>query len=493
MTTKPILLSIAAWCCTMLCLTAFVQHQSFFWDTVMLASMQAQWFYTQGFVPFPADIDVGHPPLLPAYLALVWHIFGKSLSVSHWSMMPFLVGIVLIVHRLSLLLFPPAPSPQRAILCASFVLLQPTLLAQSSLISPDVLLVCFFCAALATFVRKRNEDWSGVYALALTLLAFTSLRGVIAIGALFCAECVVLWLERPTGSGFEAFGKFSQGLMRCTRSYLPAAALFLAWYAWHRATTGAIGWHNPQSTEFYRSLSDGAGLVKNYAVFVWRLLDFGMIAVWVALGTSVYAAYRRNLLKSLANTRLVVLFGMMLFVWLPVIAVLPIFSIGHRYFLPLTTLLVLCTASMLAVFTLRLKRWLYAALCVLLLTGHAWAWLYPPRVAKGWDSTLAYLPYDALRKEMMQKIAARGIKPSDIGSRNCAVFSTKYLDLANNPISSDAAFTEQAISQSRYVFFASVLNGFSDEELRQLQGWECVERCASWGIVVELRKNPILP
>jgi hypothetical protein len=265
------------------------------------------------------------------------------------------------------------------------------------------------------------------------------------------------------------------------------------WYVWHRATTGAIGWHNPQSTEFYRSLSDGAGLVKNYAVFVWRLLDFGMIAVWTALGASVYAAYKRNSLKRLANTHLVVVFGVMLLVWLPVIAVLPIFSIGHRYFLPLTTLLILCTASMLAVFTPKVERWFYAALCVALLTGHAWAWLYPPRVAKGWDSTLAYLPYHALRKEMLGKIAARGINPREVASRNCAVFSTKYLDLANNPTSNDGSFTEQPITQSRYVFFASVLNGFSDEELRQLQSWECIERCAAWGIVVEVRKNPKAP
>jgi predicted membrane-bound mannosyltransferase len=110
-------------------------------------------------------------------------------------------------------LFPPAPSPtnsaHRAILCASLVLLQPTLLAQSSLVSPDVLLVCFFCAVLVIFVRRRHENWRGLYALALTLLAFTSLRGVIAIGALFCAECVLLWLNKPTTTSFDVQPRYS--------------------------------------------------------------------------------------------------------------------------------------------------------------------------------------------------------------------------------------------------------------------------------------------
>jgi hypothetical protein len=69
---------------------------SFFWDTVQLASKHAHFFYETDFrsIILPNEIDSGHIPTLGFYLALIWKIAGKTLMVSHLSMLPFVIGIV---------------------------------------------------------------------------------------------------------------------------------------------------------------------------------------------------------------------------------------------------------------------------------------------------------------------------------------------------------------------------------------------------------------
>lgn len=468
----------------------------------MLSSMQGQWFYEQGFVPLPADIDVGHPPLLPSVLAFSWHYFGKTLAVSHWTMLPFLLMIVYAAHHLTLSFFTPLQS----VLCASLILIQPTLLAQASLVSPDVLLIAFFMLALCCFFEKKyllndkHKQWkeqivSSLYAVALMLLAMTSLRGMMCVVMLLLAECGfvlasqlgkngVVWQEQTLLNP-----RWYRILAKVLISYLPAFMLFLIWFLWHKQTTGTIGWHNPASTEFYRPLWDLVGLGKNMVVFVWRLADFGAVSIWLVLGASIYAAYKQKILPHYWDIRLAILGGVMLGVWLIVVSVLPIYSISHRYFLPLHILSIYATFRGMMLFPLRIRRVLYCASCLALLTGHLWVFLYPQQIAKGWDATLAYLPYHAARCEVLARMQERDISSSTVASRNFATFAPKFLDLETSANTSIHAFRNVPLDSTRYVFWSSVLNGFSDDDLQRLQTWECVERVESFGIIVELRRQ----
>ncbi len=496
----------------------------------MLASQQAQWFYTHGIKPFPSSIDVGHPPLLPAYLAIVWHMFGQSLEVSHWAMLPFLWLIVWAIHHLAELISSRFwdDSPLLVLALSALLLLQPTLLAQATLISPDIPLCAFFLCALWHFLQPKSKQWRGLYAVWLVLLSFTSLRGMIAVALFAGAECVCLFLENTPS--LKNWKSLAQVLVRSASVYLPALFLFSLWYRWHSATTGNIGWHDTSSSEFYRAVWDISGLVKNEAVFVWRLVDFGAGAVWIVLGASLYQLWKQSrafgqsfsiTLFDALPQRLCVLAALSLAAWMLIVAVLPIYSISHRYFLPLQ--LLVSISAVLGLFgqmkfgqmkfgqkkfrqtevsalpkpnTVRSantlvcasKRSIYAVLCVVLLTGHCWAWLYPPTLAKGWDATLAYLPYDGLRKQVLRSIQVRGIAAKDIHSRNFAIFSARDLDLVSN--ADTLGYGASTFGSTRYVFFASVLNGFKDEEIRALQKWKCLERAEAWGMVVELRERP---
>ncbi|TAD88220.1 MAG: hypothetical protein EAY75_05525, partial [Bacteroidetes bacterium] len=316
----------------MMLVTAMVQHQSFFWDTVMLASQQAQWFYEHGAKPFPSVIDVGHPPLLPAYLASLWRMFGQSLEVSHWAMLPFLWLIVWAVHRLAEQVYPyfGVNSPLLILALSTLLLLQPTLLAQATLISPDIPLCAFFLCALWHFLQPEGKQWRGFYAIWLILLSFTSLRGVIAVALFAGAEGAWLLLEHmPSPTTWKSFAR---ALMSSARAYLPALLLFGLWYRWHSATTGSIGWHDTSSSEFYRTFWDISGLVKNEVVFVWRLVDFGAGAVWIVLGASMYRLFRQSrrcgesffaTVFEVLPQRLCVLAALSFVAWMLIVAVVP--------------------------------------------------------------------------------------------------------------------------------------------------------------------------
>ena len=112
----------------------------FFWDTVLLGSKIAHFYYDNQFqsLILPLQLDAGHPPFFGAYIAMWWTCLGKSLWVSHLAMLPITLGIIWQVYRLCRYFFDHHVEIRWAML---ILLTDATLLAQCSLVSPDVVLV----------------------------------------------------------------------------------------------------------------------------------------------------------------------------------------------------------------------------------------------------------------------------------------------------------------------------------------------------------------
>ena len=138
--------------------TWLVKDHPFFWDTVQLGSKQAHFFYENGFSSFilPVEIDSGHPPFFGAYLALMWQLFGKTLAVSHFAMLPFLLGNVYLLSKMAEWLRPD----HRPSWLLLFAFADPVLASQSILVSPDIALVFFFLLGLCGILKNRK--WQGV-------------------------------------------------------------------------------------------------------------------------------------------------------------------------------------------------------------------------------------------------------------------------------------------------------------------------------------------
>lgn len=442
-----------------------VQHDAFFWDTVQLASKHAHYFYQHGLAwsPLPAEIDSGHPPFLGWYLALIWTFFGKNLAVSHWAMLPFLLANVWLLFRLGLRI----GGQQWVWWLLPLALLDPVLAGQSALVSPDVVLTTWFLLAVEGILGKRR--WWVTWAV--VGLCTVSMRGMMTAAALAMWSLALdFWLlpnvrQRPT----------VVSLFNSLLPLLPGALLGAAFLVWHWKVTGWVGHHagSPWASAFVRA--EGWGFLKNAAVIGWRWTDMGRWAEWIVLAWAVWSGR--------ANWRLLSLL-LLIIVFLSPSALLYANLSAHRYFLPLFL------ALHLVVFEQIVAAWpsfrhlvisprvnsqrstvVLALLIISLATGNLW--IYPRGVSMDWDSTLAHLPYHALRSEAMSFLEEQKIDVQSVGSAFPNLNTGENLLLNGD----QRRFAPLDFESNQFVLASNVFNDINEPDyLRLEREWVLVKK-----------------
>lgn len=366
----------------------------FFWDTLQLASKHACYFYDNGFtsIILPNNIDSGHIPTLGFYIALVWKIFGKSLLVSHLAMLPFVWGIVYQSIRLTKRLF----DGQWQVAALLLLLADATLMAQCTLVSPDVILICFFLMALNYFF----SDGKTGLAIALIGLTLASMRGMMCVAALFTGITII----RSSGSFTHGVRTTLKRLIpegfRVLPVFIPAMAIAGAYFGWHFYKTGWIGYHKDMPWYDCFEMVNAKGAVRNVFITGWRLIDFGRLFIWLAGLVCVWHYFRKRPALNPVIGQLICFFICIL-IALGQAGVLHKNLAGHRYLLPLYLLacLVVCYYVFHIITSGKVRTIFTIVMLAGLFSGNFW--VYPDKVAKGWDATLAYLPYHPLRDKMM--------------------------------------------------------------------------------------------
>jgi hypothetical protein len=453
----------------------------FFWDTLQLGSKHAYYFYETNFssIILPNEIDSGHIPSLGIYLAVVWKIFSKSLLVSHLAMLPFVLGIVFQTLQLTRRLFPSGWQIAASIL----LLADASLLAQCSLISPDVILMFFFITALNHWF-SQNKMW---FAVALIGLALASTRGMMCVAAIGIAQVVDCFfqLKNKELSFTLTFKILLRKLPGLLLAYLPAISITVSFLAWHYFKTGWIGYHTNMPWYPLFEPVNVRGAFYNVGILIWRLIDFGRLIIWI-VALCCIVNYIRH--KPSVNSRLLSL--TIIFVSLLLVLAYPLVFhkslSGHRYLLPVYFSFALAVYYyVFYYFSTKWKKILFALLLAGLLTGNFW--VYPDRIAKGWDSTLAYLPYHPLREKMMDYMFQKGIKLCETGSTFPNLGKLKYFDVSDN----EDSFAELNLNTNRYVFYSNVYNDFSDNELYELShSWKKLKEYRCLQVRVTLYEKP---
>ncbi|TNE58222.1 MAG: hypothetical protein EP344_10310 [Bacteroidetes bacterium] len=454
----------------------FVQNDPFFWDTVQLGSKHAHFFYYRQlrWTALPENIDSGHPPAFGYYLAIVWTIFGKTLSASHWAMFPFLAGIALLSRRIGMLLNGSLPWYTLTILIA----LDPVVAGQAALIGPDIPLAFFFLLALYGIFRNKP-----VLILAgITGLCMISMRGMMTAAALLVWQFWRSWAGKPAiRERIALAGPFLPGFL--------LAAVFLAW---HQYQTGWTGFHpgSPWAPAFEKV--KGLAFLKNIAVLIWRMLDFGRFAEWLALGVLLLFSGRKHLWGPDRHPVLFDLFALLVttLVLLSPSALLYQNLSAHRYFLPTFLALHLFFFNWLNM-TPPTKRhkWLWAS-AVALCLGTGNLWIYPQGISMGWDATLAHRPYHTLRAEMLQYIDKNGLELNSIGTAFPNINTGEAL-LLNGDY---RIFAQMDLQQNAYLLTSNVFNDISPEDFQHLEReWQVEYQLKRAGVTMTLyRKKPSL-
>ena len=430
-------------------LTFISRNNFFFWDTVQLASLHAHHYFETGFsqLLLPESIDSGHIPAFGMYIAIMWVVFGKTLFVSHLAMLPWLLGIVWQSYRL-VNRYTDGALVQFALL---LFLADPTLLGQSSLVSPDIVLVFFFLLAFNSILDNNRK----LLVLGIAGLFLVSMRGMMTAFSLLIIDLFTNYYRHDEYS--------IKRLLKMSFSYLPAVMIALSFFWYHYETRGWIAYHedSPWAESFERV---GFGrVIYNIGILIWRTIDFGR--VFPILAALILLLLNRNkLIKDKSFMNLLV-YSICILFCLSISFVSYNNLSGHRYILPLFLagyLIVIHVVSKIE-YDLIVRKLIFGILILALLSGNLW--IYPEKIAQGWDASLAHSPYFKLRNELVAYIDDSGIPFSEIGSTFPNTSMEKHLYLND----SNRRFPEFDIEKHEYAFYSNVYNNISDSDIDQLK------------------------
>lgn len=457
--------------------TFLVRDNFFFWDTVQLGSKHAHYFFETNFQSFilPEEIDSGHLPAFGMYLALCWKLFGKTLAVSHFAMLPFLLGIIYFLEKIGEQIAEKKYAPLLVLLC----LVDPVLSSQSILISPDIPLVCFFLMGLWCVLSFSNRL---LLVLAIIGLGLSSMRGMaLGLGLFFFSI-----ISRNKKLSVTSFWKNLW-------PFIPGGLIALAFMLHHYSETGWIGYHENSTWAPSFERVDAKGFFKNLAVLTWRLVDFGRIFLWVAfLALGVFLFRKRgNPWPRKYSVRWKSLLLLLMVFLFTVLNQLPYKGLlAHRYLLPVFLCLnflgfaLLFNPNLSTSFSRKARKVVYAIVLLGFLTGNFW--IYPNKISQGWDSTLAHLPWYDLEKEVELFLHENEIPREEVGTAFPNIGPRKFIALND----SETGFKEKDLSQDCFVLYSNVMNDFSDEEIDELEmNWEPIFESQKGGVVAIVYKN----
>jgi hypothetical protein len=419
------------------CTLLFVLHFSdkfFFWDTITEVSVPANFYFDTDFHLsfFSHQNATGHPTLIPLYLAAVWKIFGRSLFVSHLALFPFVFGTVYLLYRY---VSKSAIGNSTLFFVFFLTILDPTLLAQASMITFDIPQIFFFLLCIISCVEKKNF----LLLLAFTGLCLINLRGIICgTGIIIYYFSDAYFLKRKIKSTDLLL--FVPGLV----SFLAVLFVFLGHKHWTIREFVLSQWTGlSEFTSFGRFL-------KNTLILSWRLVDYGRVG---AFSIFVYLIYKVMKNKSLYDdffkqTFLITISQMIVFFPLTIVFTK---YIGHRYFLPIFIPLTICAGYWILKYS-GYPRILFSVTGGLLISGYFW--VYPENIAQGWDATPAHWPYYEVRTKMLSYIKDESIPYTEIGSFFPNLGSFKNTDLSLDSTS----FKEADPGSDKFILFSNIFN-----------------------------------
>src|SRR6185437_6415875 len=339
-------------------------------------------------------------------------------------------------------------------------LMQPTLLAQSILISPDIILIFFYLLALNAILGSQRL----LLTVALIGLGSISLRGIICVAILFVCDIILNRDQFKNKKWLSIF--FKKSIV-----YIPVTALVTTWLIWHYKETSWVGYHSdsPWGNDF--QIVSFKIVLRNFVILGWRLMDFGMIAWFVALIPVViigYKNYKNSYTLPSHTITLLILAAVPLVIFATILSIYAAI-LGHRYLLPVYITLSLFVLYHIDYYFSRYKKTIFTAILLVLLTGHLW--VYPEKIAMGWDATLAHYPYYKERKEMLNYIKEKNIPSSEVGVGCMNAYCNYLLDL-----NYDTTCFENELANKKYILYSNINNDYSDSLIDSLNNYWILEK-----------------
>jgi hypothetical protein len=270
-------------------------------------------------------------------------------------------------------------------------------------------------------------------------------------------------------------------------SYAIAVVAFLSFLLYQYQELGWVIITKNKSYSQHRESTSLINALKNSVAFAKNLLEYGRFVIWLPL--LVYLLkFRKG--KNIDLRSKALLIPLFLFLLIFFLGMVPFSNpMGPRYLMICNLLAILLFFNLLYTFEYTsIKKKIAITITVLaFITGHLW--IYPATIAQGWDSSLAYLRYYTLEKEMFSFIKQEDISFTQIGT-NLPMHNREYARARNNQ-TSEFQFASINLQENDFYLFSNIENKTRDEEIEMLRKeWVVVKEYTSMGVFLTLYKRP---
>jgi hypothetical protein len=439
----------------------------FFWDA-LTKGWRASWIYENNFSSLivPGYMNSGHPPLWITSLALTWKVLGKTLWASRLLLLLVNIGVFYQLFRLVKSLF----AENVPLFLFFFICLEPTLLAQTTNLNNDILLMFFTLMACNALLRNKAL----LLTLALAGVLLTNLRGVY------------IFIEIALCHFILNKNHYIKNSKKLLYAYLIGGVLF-SLFALYQYTE--IGWAIiTKQTNYapHREVATGQHIIRNVFAHIKFYLDFGRIFIVVPLLFLLWK-YRKSAVKF--NTATHKTFLMLLVFMIVLFFGIAPFSnpSGPRYMMVAYIFAMILFVNLLYEKNTqtKIKKWLIPLACIALITGHFW--IYPPKIAQAWDSSYAYLNYFPMEKKMRNYIDANNIPKNEVATY-LSWNSEDFFNPSNN--SEKFALPNKDLSKNKYIIVSNVENFMEEETLDTItDSWTLKQKFSQLGVFISLYEN----
>ena len=461
-------------CLIITCVIAFIGlNTGVFWDNITFISQMGNALYENGIFSWnsiPVEHDPGHPPFVATIMALSWHIFDKSLLVSHVILWPFIFGIIWQLLNLCSYFILDVKLRYFTII---FIVVDTTFLSHIAFIDIEVPLLFFTLLCITNILERKRV----LKCISLTLLSMVSLRGMMLCAGLFIVDFLIGYYRIYNLKGVR---KFRNEVYCDILIYIIAAIpsmIYIAWRLFDKGWLIANPMHMWGDSTSFTSVSEFINNVFwNFVVIGHRYLDFGrIIPILFTIFTIIFK--KEILADSKVRTLLIISFFSVSIVC--IVSLIIKNNIDHRYFI--ISFIGINLLSFVLASSYKHHLLIRIVLFVSLLSGSFY--VYPDRIAEQWDSTMAHYPYWELRSQALEYMESHHIS---IG-QTATFFPNHSIDEVE--LNTDKREFQFFDSNNDYILFSNILVIDDDDYNHVMNDYVVLKLFEKRGIRVEIRKR----
>ena len=363
----------------------------YFWDEAGYYVPVARDLYLSG-SPIPTStVSNAHPPLVMAWLAFTWRIFGYSTLVTRTAMLALAAFSLLGLFRLA----RSAANVQIASAVTALTAIYPVFFTQSSLAQVDLPAAGFTFWALAAYIEDR--PWKTVIWFLLAALAKET--AILAPLALLAWQIFAPLIRRWRAEVAPPPERKMHGF-HLLLSFLPLAC----WFAYHRAKTGFV-FGNPDFVRYNVATTlNPLRIPIAFALRLWQV--FGYFGLYFLTLAALLALFRPPLAEnSIPRPRIAIwiqaAFAVIILSYLVFMSAVG-GAVLARYLLPVLPLVILLFVSTL---WRRLHHWKLIVIAVAV--AFAAGLFTNPPYGFSLEDNLAYRDFVVMHAQASQFLAMR--------------------------------------------------------------------------------------